>query len=120
MIEIDPAGDLIVKVIEPIEDDTVEHGTAADDEGSSRVPSRTEDFRVRRDTLSKASAVWRKMLNSDVYVEGRSTFVQFHDSPILSTEILLRALHHAEHPSTYDASIVDVWWIFRIYIEYRD
>ena len=109
MIEIDPAGDLIVKVIETIEDDTVEHGTTADDEASQRVPSRTEDFRVRRDTLSKASTVWRKMLNSDVYIEGRSTFVQFYDNPILSTEILLRALHNAEDPSTYEASIVDVW-----------
>lgn len=60
------------------------------------------------------------MLNSDVYIEGRSTFVQFHDNPILSTEILLRALHNAEDPSTYEALIVDVWWVFRNYIEYRD
>ena len=109
MIEIDPTGDLIVKVIEPIDEDTSEHGTTADNEGSQRVPPRTEDFRVRRDTLSKASTVWCKMLNSDVYIEGRSTSVQFHDGSILSTEILLRALHKAEHPSTYDASIVDVW-----------
>lgn len=109
MIEIDPTGDLIVKVIETIEDDTVENGTTTDDEGSRRVPSRTEDFRVRRDTLSKASTVWRKMLDSDVYIEGRSTFIQFHDSPILSTEILFRALHNAEDPSTYEALIEDVW-----------
>ena len=97
MIDIDPAGDLIVKVIEPTE------------EGSTPASPRIEDFRVRREKLSKASTVWSKMLNSNVFIEGRSTSISFHDNPILSTEILLRALHDAEAPSTYEASIVDVW-----------
>ena len=109
MIEIDPAGDLIVKVIETVEDHTVEDASTNDESNSNRVPARTDDFRVRRGTLSKASPVWNKMLNSNVYIEGRSTFVDFHDSPILCTEILFRALHNAEHPSTYQASILDVW-----------
>ena len=100
MIEIYPASDLIVKVIEPIE--PVE-------EGSTQVPARTEEFRVRRATLSKASTVWSKMLNSDVYLEGRNTSITFHDNPILSTEILFRGLHGTEDSSTHEASILDVW-----------
>ena len=98
MIEIDPTGDIIVKVIETVEDDNGE-----------QVPFRTEEFRVRRETLTKASTAWGKMLNSDGYVEGRSTVVQFRGSPILGTEVLLRALHLAEDPITYEASITDVW-----------
>lgn len=108
MIVIDPTGDLIVKVFETLAKATPKDETTGKN-GSKQTPSRTEDFRVRRATLSKASSVWSKMLNSDVYLEGRSTEIEFHESHILSTEILFRALHDAEDPSTYKASILNVW-----------
>ena len=44
---------------------------------------------------------------------------QSSSSPILSAEILFRALHHAQNPSTYAASILSVWWVFRVYIEHK-
>lgn len=100
MIEIDPSGDLVIKVTEIIKNDQGE-----------QVSSRTEAFRARRHIMRKASAPWSQMFAPyGPYGEGVKNVVEFDETPIFSFEVLLRELHHNTRPSlANDASILNVW-----------
>ena len=100
MIEIDPTGDLVIKVTERIKNDR-----------GQQISSRTEAFRTRKQIMRDASTPWSEMLDPyGPYREANKDVVEFDETPIFSFEILLRELHHntqASHAS--DASIMDVW-----------
>ena len=100
MIEIDPSGDLVIKVTEIIKNDQ-----------GKQVSSRTEAFRARRQIMRKVSAPWSRMFApGGPYGEGIKDVVEFDETPIFSFEVLLRELHHKNRVSlANDASILNVW-----------
>lgn len=98
MIDIDQAGDFVVRATEK-----------AHSENGRTIPSRAQEFRVRKDVLIKASEPWKDMLVTQGQAPASKVVRDFCNGPILSTEILLRGLHEAVDVDSYDASIKAVW-----------
>ena len=99
MIDIDPSGDLVLRVFEKTKDDR-----------GALLLSQTETFRVRREILRKASTVWSNMLDPyGPYHEGTKGVVELEETPIFSFEILLRELHNTRASHIHDASILNIW-----------
>ena len=100
MINIDPSGDVVVRVTEVIRNDRGE-----------QTSSQTEAFRVRRQIMRQASAPWWEVFNpNSTYGEGVKDFIEFDEVPIFSFELLLRELHHnTQAPQIRDTSMLNVW-----------
>ncbi|KAL2075340.1 hypothetical protein VTL71DRAFT_283 [Oculimacula yallundae] len=101
-IEIDPTGDLIIKV--------VEYDLEAFGQDGNHPVLKTASFKVSRQTLlaNCDSAVFKAML-SGAFKEGRESVVTLHEDSVASVELWLRRFYDAFNEDSYEIPIVEVW-----------
>ena len=88
MIDIDPTGDLVVRVIE--------YEEVLSRASHQRHPvSRIAEFKVCREVLANSSKVFKRLLTSARFMEASKTTIFLQEDHVVSMEIWLRVLHHA-------------------------
>lgn len=112
MIIIDPHGNLTLRVLEPVQKND-HRGDRQDEEvnedDSSTLSPRIEEFQVRKSTLMAHSPVFKAMLSPGNFAEGGEKIVDLMEDRIVSMEILLRVLHDTSFESTLGTPIKEMW-----------
>ncbi|MCJ1294246.1 hypothetical protein MMC34_005804 [Xylographa carneopallida] len=105
-IEIDPAGDLVVRVIEYKEVFSV----APDPHPPLR---QIAESKVCREVLMKSSKVFKTLLSSAHFMESSLTTITLEEDRVVSMEIWLRVLHNALIDNSYDVKIDKMWHLIK-------
>ena len=105
MITIVQSGDLTLTVVE----NDVTTMTAAK-EKSPPVVRKTAVFNVSRETLSKSSPVFDRMLNSPNFKGASSSTVQLEGDRVKSMEVWFRATHGSTDMD-YTVPLEEMWYI---------
>lgn len=102
--------DLIVKAIQYEQVKRTENGTTVTDS----APCKVHEYRVKRETLSAASPVLRKLLTAG-FRETEQTSIELHEDDAAALEIWLKIMHAASPTlegvtfAYVDTDIKDVW-----------
>jgi hypothetical protein len=98
--EIDPAGDLTIKVIEY-------DFTTTDDRGPYLI-LKTALMKVSRQVLMNNSTTLKTML-SGFFKEAGSKFIELHEDTVDSLELWFRVLHGNVGDGSYEIERVEIW-----------
>ena len=106
---IDKDGDLTVEVIEY--DEKIKSGN------SNRLIARQQQFRIRRDVLTKNSTTFAAMLRPSHWREGIADSIKLEEDRVASMNIWFRTMHDTD--LVYDVSLEEIWHLVRACDKYQ-